>query len=580
MNKKFLISAFYVVFSLCFSSSILAQTEQILDFHSQIQVRQDASLTVIETISVYAAGKDIRRGIYRDFPTRYKDRYGNNYVTGFGMISAEKNGLPEHYRVENYANGKRIYLGQADVFLSPGQYTYKITYETTRQLGFFKDHDELYWNVTGNGWVFPIQKASAAVVLPPDAASQITETDAYTGYEGSQGKDFKTSRDFSGNPIFETTRALLPQQGLTIVVSWPRGLVAEPTPAMEAGFLVQDNQGMLVAVFGFFLVLGYYLLTWHRLGRDPEKGTIIPLFHPPSDFSPAGIRYLWKLGYDSQAFAAAVLNMAVKGYLKIEEIKSGLFGGRTYVLKKTGNATALTNEEEEAGRHLFGSTRQEIELKQENHVIMKSAIDAHKRILNSRIEKIYFLTNLGFFVLGLFLSLGIGLVLFVFLVSGILGTGMAFLFGGIILLLNILFFRLLKAPTFTGRKILDQIEGFRMFLSVAEKDRLNMLNPPEKTPELFEKYLPYALALDVEQKWAEQFSEVFARAAESGKAYHPVWYAGGPTGRFSAQNFSVGLGSSLTSAISSSSTAPGSSSGGGGGGSSGGGGGGGGGGGW
>jgi len=128
---------------------------------------------------------------------------------------------------------------------------------------------------------------------------------------------------------------------------------------------------------------------------------------------------------------------------------------------------------------------------------------------------------------------------------------------------------------------MDQIEGFKLFLSVAEKERLNLLNPPERTPELFEKYLPYALALDVEVQWTEQFAEIMAQAAAAGAAYAPVWYSGRSWDGYAFTDFSSGLGGSFSGAIASSSAAPGSSSGfSGGGGSSGGGGGGGGGGDW
>jgi uncharacterized membrane protein len=153
----------------------------------------------------------------------------------------------------------------------------------------------------------------------------------------------------------------------------------------------------------------------------------------------------------------------------------------------------------------------------------------------------------------------------------------------IMVFINILFYRLMKAPTLAGRKILDKIEGFKMYLSTAEKERLNLLNPPERTPELFEKYLPYALALDVEQEWSEQFSDVLSRAYATTTGNAPRWYSGTSWHTLGVSGFTSNLGSSLTNAISSaaaSSSSPGSSSGGGGGGSSGGGGGGGGGGGW
>ena len=138
----------------------------------------------------------------------------------------------------------------------------------------------------------------------------------------------------------------------------------------------------------------------------------------------------------------------------------------------------------------------------------------------------------------------------------------------------------IKAPTSDGRRVMDEIEGLKMYMTVAEQDRLNLLNPPERTPAHFERLLPYALALGVENKWAEQFASVLAAASMDGSDYAPAWYHGLHWSTFNAADFGSSLGSGLTTAVSSASTAPGSSSGGGGGGFSGGGGGGGGGGGW
>jgi uncharacterized membrane protein len=139
----------------------------------------------------------------------------------------------------------------------------------------------------------------------------------------------------------------------------------------------------------------------------------------------------------------------------------------------------------------------------------------------------------------------------------------------------VVFKHLLKAPTRRGRAIIDHLEGFRHYLGVAEADRLELENPPERTPALFEQFLPYALALDVEQRWAEQFTDVFARVD-----YEPGWYAGDNFHALGTTAFASSLGAGFSSAIASASTAPGSTSGSGGRGSSGGGGGGGGGGGW
>jgi uncharacterized membrane protein len=144
----------------------------------------------------------------------------------------------------------------------------------------------------------------------------------------------------------------------------------------------------------------------------------------------------------------------------------------------------------------------------------------------------------------------------------------------------VVFAILMKQPTGLGRKVLDETEGFREYLEIAEKDEMNLRNPPEKTPALFERYLPFALALGVEQEWGERFSRLFAGLrAPDGSPYHPAWYHGSWSGFDTAAATST-LTSDLGGAISSSMSAPGSSSGGGGGGFSGGGGGGGGGGGW
>jgi len=563
-----------------FSSLAGAQnTERILSFDSSIEIKADSSLLVTEKIKVVSQGKKIKRGIYRDFPTRYKDHYGINYVVGFDIINITRDGKKEPYHTKPLSNGIRIYIGHKDYYLASGQYTYTITYRTNRQLGFFKDHDELYWNVTGNGWDFPIMHASATVQLPEGAERSFLAHQAYTGYQGSREQAAIVERDAFGRLYYETTRKLKPHEGLTIVASWPKGYVTPPSSMDKVQYFLDDNRGNIVGLLGVLVILGYYLYFWHLVGRDPKKGTIIPLFHPPAKFSPAAMRYIYKMAYDNKAFTASVLNMAVKGYLEVEEREGiGILNiGRTYTIKRRGHdISRLTIGEKAVDRMLLGSDN-EITLKQENHVIIRAAINGLQRTLKKEVETVYFLTNSKYFGFGLLATIIFFIVTFSFLANG--GSPLIlFPCWFLVVATNVIFYHLLKAPTLKGRKMMDQIEGFKMFLSVTEKDRLNLLNPPEKTPELFEKYLPYALALDVEQKWAQQFSDVFARLAQEGQGYYPRWYAGRSWDRFNTRGFASSLGSSFSGAIASSSQAPGSSSGFGGG--SGGGGGGGGGGGW
>lgn len=540
--------------------------ERILSYESEIAVLADASMTVRETIRVYCAGVQIKRGIYRDFPTRYKDRFGNNVQVDFELLEVLRDGRPEPYRLEKQANGVRIYIGQERVYLDPGEYTYSLLYRTDRQLGFFKEHDELYWNVTGNGWVFPIERVSAKVQLPESVPPDAIAANAYTGPQGARGGDFASGLDESGRVVFTATRPLDPYEGLTIVVGWPKGHAAVPTAARRMGWFIRDNQGLLTIILGILAILLYYLHAWNKVGRDPAKGTIIPRFEPPQGHSPASVRYVLRMGYDQKCFAAAAIDMAVRGYLTITKT------GRRYTLKKTGAGEAALSPSERilAGR-LF-SRGDAIELDQKNYETIGGAGRALMEYLKKKFLNVLFHTNTGYVAGGFALSV---LVCF-------LGMTMRSPFAIILVIalglpLNLIFIRLLKAPTLVGRRIMDEIEGFRLYLSVAEKDRLNMLNPPTDTPELFEKYLPYALALDVEQEWAERFAAVLSRAAV-GEGYHPSWYAGGAWDPSRPGHFASSFGASFTGAIASSSSPPGSSSGSGG--SSGGGGGGGGGGGW
>jgi uncharacterized membrane protein YgcG len=611
-----------------------AQSERILNFKSFIKVHPDASITVTEDISVQATGQEIKRGIVRDFPTTYRDRLGNTVTVGFKVEEVLRDGRPEPYHTQSAANGVKIYIGQKDVLLKAGVYTYTIRYLVDRELGFFKDFDELYWNVTGNGWTFAIDRAEARIELP--AGAKILSSAAYTGYQGDRGHDFtvqSTDRDL----VFKTTRRLAPKEGLTLAVSWPKGVVHEPSSQERLGFLLRDNVAVAVGLIWLAVLFSFYLWVWFRVGRDPAKGTIIPLYAPPSGFSPAGVRFVSRMGYDDKAFAAAVVDMGVKGAVLIEED-----GGDYTLVRRDGAMEALSRDEQFVTAQLFSGSKS-VKLESDNHTRIKAAIDALKKNLKTELEKIYFVTNSGYLGAGVAITLlGVALVVLTsrdkfaagfgslwltiwtaacyFLAVGVykkwqaarggvvkwlgaLGTtlfALPFFVGeiaGAVMLstavsipaaatlaamgfLNALFYHLLKAPTLSGRKIMDQIEGFKLYLSVAEKDRLNLLNPPDRTPALFEKYLPYALALDVENAWSEQFAEVLARAGTETQPYSPAWYAGSSWDSSRTSRVTDSLGSSFAGAISSSSSPPGSSSGSGGGGSSGGGGGGGGGSGW
>ena len=183
--------------------------------------RADSSLEVTEEIKVLATGREIKRGIIREFPTKYKTRTGRTVRVGFEIKKILRDGRQESFHTENRSNGVAVYIGRKEVFLKPGEYTYTIVYRTDRQLGYFKSYDELYWNATGNGWTFAIDRAEARITLPPGA--EILNLAGYTGPQGAKGKNF-TAQKIGGGVVFRTTKPLAPREGLTVALSWPKGV--------------------------------------------------------------------------------------------------------------------------------------------------------------------------------------------------------------------------------------------------------------------------------------------------------------------------------------------------------------------
>ncbi|MBT8422201.1 MAG: DUF2207 domain-containing protein, partial [Gammaproteobacteria bacterium] len=318
---------------LCVASVSTLAAENITRFVSDITVQTDASLDVTESITVNAEGNRIRRGIYRDFPTTYRDRFNNRVRVDFDVLDVTRNGAPESYTLERLSNGVRVRIGNANVFLQPGPHTYEIRYRTDRQLGFFDDFDELYWNVTGNGWEFPIEYATARVRLP--AGANVVQKFAYTGRYGETGSDYEPIA-MSDGAGWQTTRTLQPGEGLTVAIAWPKGFVPEPTLRDRWDLFVRDNRANATALLGVVFVFVYYLVVWRRHGKDPASQGIFPRFEPPDNLSPAAVRFIRLMNFDRKAFSAALISMGVKGFLRIKK------EGRDFNIERAGELTDLS----------------------------------------------------------------------------------------------------------------------------------------------------------------------------------------------------------------------------------------------
>lgn len=419
---SFLRIALCAIFAWSLATVLMAQEtapapgiEQILSFDSDITVNPDSTLLVRETITVLALGAQIKQGIYRDFPTRYHDQFGNSYIIHFEVVSLERDSQPENFYLRKLPNGLRIYMGKSSALVPPGEHTYELTYTVDREIGFFPDHDELYWNVTGNGWILPIQASSATLNLPKGIAQGAIMLDAYTGRQGSVGTDYTASVDSQSNATFRTTRALGPYEGLTLVARWPKGFVRPPTDDQKYRYFLEDNQASLIGLVGLIVVLTYCTATWFMVGRDPSRGVMVPRSEPPRGFSPAALRYVWRMAFDQKTLVANLVDLAVKKQLAILEDGSGAYILGRLKLKpqqpicgrfgsSEGPTPEITPDERLVLDKLFAA-EDTIRFEPANHALVGDAIEGLHHHLRSKLEKVYLLTNGRYLIPGLLISL-------------------------------------------------------------------------------------------------------------------------------------------------------------------------------
>lgn len=616
--------------------------EEITAFDARIDVRVDGALDVVETIAVRAEGQQIRRGIYRDIPLRALDDWGLWTSDGFTILTVRHNGRESPYHTEWIGRFLRIYIGDADVLVPSGEHVYTIAYRITGQLRPFDDHDEVYWNVTGNFWSFPIVEATAAVNLPDGAVA--LQVDGYTGRFGATGKAFRISGEGTSSVHFTTTQPLGVREGLTIAVGFTRGVAA--VTGAGVFYALRDNTGALLFGVGWAFVLAYFLVIWWRIGRDPPGETVIPLFHPPENLSPAAMSYVHfrsfrRIGHGvDMAFIAALLSLGVKKRLVIEENEKR----KVTLVKEEGNAKPLSSGERALFSTLF-SGRDQVPLDKRYGKTLVTARSKLHGAITREYEGKFFRRNIGWFAPGAVVAVAVtvlGAILqkppeegmtavlpvviasiggwfalmagwhrlsspvpslsgrffgAVFMMSGfvlllvalsaaVLATDLpAYRFAAILLFAGVAvivsMFHLLAAPTLNGAKVLSRIEGFRLYLETAEANRLNMRDAPKMSEELYENFLPYAAGLGVEEPWSEAYSAHLARTVpDREREYRPAWYQGRSWTRGSLAEATSASMAAVSAAMAASIPQPKSSSGSFGGGFSGGGGGGGGGGGW
>ena len=518
---------------LCAFSPRANGAERIIQFHAEATVLPDASVTVEETIRLWAEGVRIRRGIIRDFPMP-RGAYFNGRESTFTMQEALLDGAPVPYSIEREGDFLAIRLGDAQRTLPLGEHTFTLRYTVTNHLYYGEKLDELYWNVTGNLWDFPIGAASFRVHLPSGATVQ--EYSAYTGPLQAKGQDFRLE-----NGVFRTTRALMPGEGFTVAVGFAKGGVTPPKQTLKEKIVVfvQANAfavslGLAGAAFGLFGLL----LFLYRKSRG--QGLVIPLYHSPQGLEPHALRYAATFRWDNAGFCATLLQLAVAGYVRIEEkgediILHKVLPVPTTAAPGTEAAGTLTPGSGATGSWGVGASP----LSPAAVAVLEGLFATHEQVVVSQNSALLYQAKLQMLaktpspryrrkaLVGVLLlvvpALAIGLFNALYTVSAAaivpqLLTIMGLFIGNA---------KLLYVYSPSWRTLADAIAGFTLYLNTAEKHRLEALFPaagpvPEQNEAQFERFLPYAFALGVAQTWADSFASTLGDAG-----YSPVWYTGG-----------------------------------------------------
>ncbi len=512
----------------------IAQGQEIIkSLHSTIHVRNDGSLDVDENIVVISAQQNIRRGIIREFPTRYSLDGIFNATVDFTITSVQHNKRPVPYQIVKNFNSQEIHIGD-NTLIEPGTHLYTIQYKTNKQIGFFKDHDELYWNAIGTNWEFPIMQGSATIHLPLEIPSNSITTEAYTGRYGDRRNDYRVS--IKNNTVqFETTKSLGTHEGMTIVVTWPKGIIPEPSWLQKTIWFFQDNWIMLWAALWLLIALCWYLGLFIYSRNQKKSGIVIPLFYPPKHISPAGVGFIHDKEFNDNFIASEIVHMAVNGYITIayNEAQS------IYTLLRTEKTPVPQSHEETFLSTLFNAEKNISISPNSSPQIKKSSAFLKKQC--TALYDIYIRHYTGPLTGALICSIIAIIPLSIILITfGIIGFMLVAFIHAVIK-------KGIRNYTQEGQIVADEINGFKLFLETTEIERLKIIGtPPIKTPELYEHYLPYAMALGIEEAWTQQFTPLFTRLAQENKPYKPLWYTGS---RWNSRSFSRGFSTALNASL-------------------------------
>lgn len=504
----------FLALVLCLLTNLAAaRTWRISGFQDKIKVNIDGTAVVTERITFVFAGEF--HGIHRTIPIEYPGPNGTNYELFLTVKSITDDAGAALKYESSTSNGERdlkIYIPEA----SDATRTVEITYSVRNGTRFFPNHDEFYWNVTGNDWPVPIDHVSATVQFPASAAGSLS-AEAFTGVYGSVARD-ALAKVNGAETYFETNNPLPMRGGLTIDVYVPKDILKEPGTLTKFLWFVFGNPILFLPLVTFAVM---FPLWWFK-GRDPDPGvSVAPMYEPPPGITPAEAGTLLDDSIHPRDITSTMVDLAVRGYITIEETaeKGLMFTHKDYVFhlikpREKWDAT-LAPHERVMLENVFaiGNDVRLSDLKNRFYTAVPIIREDIMSALKSK----------GIYLLDPESANGISIVAAIV----ILGIFAAFQFLGwanffssiplvvVCVLISaaiwFLFARVMTAKTVKGGQIHVAVLGFQEFMNRVDGERLKKM-----PPTTFEKYLPYAMALGVEHHWAQAFVGIVQNP--------PSWY--------------------------------------------------------
>ena len=509
--------------------------EQIIEFNTKLTINEDGTVDVVEEIDYVFP--DQRHGIFRDIPLSKENQDGNAFLMSATGVSVTDH-FGKSYKYQNNSDSRQISLKIGDPNKTiTGRHQYVISYTLSGAVTYFSDHDEFYWNVTGNDWEIPIQRTNTTIKFPNSIASN-TDAICFTGSYGAERSDCKVTK-VSPTEIIISSEELASGDGITVVTSFPRGVVSILEPAEDKLDFIETMMaiGMAVAGVTYYAIIPLILIVKalkRRKKGTEEKRVVAAWFDPPKtsggrDLTAGEVGVLHDRKGDVRDITATLIQLAQKGYFKISSEEKG------FLIKKPAFSLIKMNEwlnsdimpyEIDLLEAIFDG-KEVVELSELGKRIgFATKLDNAYKSISAQLvtdglyeddphthkQKWLAIMFLGFFIFNPFFIIAAYLMSVASRRSALGGTAWA------------------------------TVESMKNFVKTQEKQ----LDFQAKNQMFFERLLPYATALGVEKVWIERFKDL--------KLAQPEWLETSNFNTFAYMNLMNSFNSSVSTAVSMSST--------------------------